>query len=274
MTFDSTVPLPAAVAVAGVIALAAHRRNALTTSGAAAALGTGTIALAHRLGWGTFLILWFLIAVVLSRIGRAQKAQRTRDIVEKGDRRDARQVLANGGAFAAGAAWSMLAPMTAPAAEVVAVAAAAALVAAGADTWATELGTLGGGRPWSLRQRRRVAIGTSGAVTPLGTMASAVGAFVLASLAGALDVIPQAGIAAVALGGVAGAFADTLIGAWWQERRWCPRCSDATEQRVHACGTATEHRGGVGALTNDAVNLLCTLAGAAVAAAVWSARGP
>jgi len=67
---------------------------------------------------------------------------------------------------------------------------------------------------------------------------------------------------AVALGGVTGALVDTLLGATIQERRWCPACQRATEQRVHRCGTMTQRTGGAGFMTNDAVNLTSTIAGA------------
>jgi hypothetical protein len=35
---------------------------------------------------------------------------------------------------------------------------------------------------------------------------------------------------------------------------------------VHGCGTATRHAGGITAVDNDLVNLIATVAGAAVAA--------
>ena len=272
MTLQSGVPPMVALLLTGVVVLAANRTRSLAPSGAIAALVVGTAAMCRSVGWGAFLVTWFVLAALLSRMGRARKAARTAGVVEKGERRDAWQVLANGAVFGAGAA-ALAGGVVPPAAtDVVAVAAAAGLVAAGADTWATELGTLGGGRPWSLRERRRVAIGVSGAVTTIGTVASAVGAFLLAALAGALTVIPQRAVPLVALAGLAGAFVDTLVGAWWQERRWCPTCNESTEQRVHRCGTPTARRGGFGLLTNDAVNLACTVSGAALATLLWYLR--
>jgi len=271
MTLQSAVSIPAAFAVTATVVLVALRARALSLSGASAALAAGTLAMSRSLGWGAFLILWFGLAALLSGVGRARKAERTREIVEKGGRRDAWQVLANGAVFAGGAALLATDAVPTRAIDLVSVAAAAALVAAGADTWATELGTLGGGRPWSLRERRRVAVGSSGAITLVGTVASLAGAFLLSALAGALAVIPQRAIPLVAAAGFAGAAADTLVGAWWQERRWCPSCTAVTEQRVHRCGTTTVQRGGVRALTNDGVNFACTVCAAAVAASLWFA---
>ncbi|WP_353268345.1 DUF92 domain-containing protein, partial [Gemmatimonas sp.] len=65
-----------------------------------------------------------------------------------------------------------------------------------------------------------------------------------------------------------GAVVDTVVGAWWQARRWCPSCERETEQHRHRCGTTTVHYRGVSWLGNDAVNLLCTVAGAAAMGAI------
>jgi len=257
--------LPASFGIAGVIALAAQRAGSLSWSGAAAAVTIGAVALRVGWGWGALLIAWFVLASLLSRAGRARKARLTAAIVEKGDRRDALQVFANGGLFAAAALVPLTASLDAGYAAAAAITGAAALAAAGADTWATELGTLGGARPWSLRERRRVAPGTSGAVSLQGTVASLVGAFVIAALAAALGVVPQEVVPAVVAGGFVGSLVDTLIGAWWQSRRWCPACSLATERHVHTCGTPTRAAGGLRALDNDGVNFLCTAVGALVA---------
>ena len=75
---------------------------------------------------------------------------------------------------------------------------------------------------------------------------------------------------AVGLGGIAGAVADSALGATMQERRWCPTCSMASEQLVHTCGTSTSLAGGAAWMDNDTVNLLSTVVGGAVAALVAS----
>ncbi len=270
LTLEGSSGLLLAIALAGMVALFAWRARSLSGSGAAAATAVGAAALHAAWGWGLYLILWFVSASVLSRIGRAQKARRTAGIVEKGDRRDAWQVLANGGVFALGALatpyWSSLSG--ASLSPVIATAAAGALAAAGADTWATEFGTLAGGRPWSLRLRRRVPPGTSGAVTLAGSLAAVVGATLLAILAWRCRMVPAAAVPAVTLGAIAGSWIDTVTGAWWQLRRHCPRCDSDTEQDVHDCGTRTERVGGYGALDNDGVNLLCTVVGAVFAATI------
>jgi uncharacterized membrane protein len=101
-------------------------------------------------------------------------------------------------------------------------------------------------------------------VTVTGLAASLAGALFLAAAARALRLSPA--IAAITAAGVAGALADSIVGAVLQERRWCAACAVATERRVHTCGAATAHAGGLAWLRNDGVNLIATMVGAAVAA--------
>lgn len=255
-----------ALAVAGSIAALARRAGSLSPSGALAATATGAVAILTSWRWGAFLVLWFVMASLLSRAGRAVKQARTAEVVEKGDRRDAGQVFANGGVFALAAVVALVWPGHAATA---ALAAAASLTAAGADTAATEVGTRWGGTPWSLRTRHPAVPGTSGALSAAGTLGMLGAAGVLGALAAALQLVPWTQATAVATAGVAGALMDTVLGAWAQARRWCPACQRHTEQPTHRCGTVTEAAGGIGWLTNDRVNALCALTGAAVAVGWW-----
>lgn len=255
----------AAVASACIAALA-HRAGSLNVSGSVAAFLVGTVALGTGWGWGAYLVTWFALTAALGRLGRARKAHHVHGIVAKGGARDAMQVLANGGVFALGAllSWALVGPPL----TVIAVAAAASLAAAGADTWATEGGTWAAPRAWSLRRWRWVPAGTSGAISAPGTMAMVVGALVWSWTAVLFGVVPGVAWQAVAVGGVAGAAVDTLLGAVVQQRRWCDACRADTEQPVHACGQPTRHVGGFAWLDNDRVNLLSVMVGAAVAAIV------
>jgi uncharacterized protein (TIGR00297 family) len=252
--------------VALAFALAAWRAGSLAASGAGAAAVVGTAAVVGGWRWGGLLIAFFVLASALSRWRRRDKAARTSRVVEKGGQRDAAQVLANGGVFAALAGAGAVVP-PGPLAHALAGAAAGALAAAAADTWATEVGTAVGGTPRTLRGWRPVPPGTSGAVTAAGSLALVAGALATAGTALLLG-LPRAAALGALAGGVAGAWLDTLVGAAAQERRRCDRCGEDTEQRVHACGTPTRVRGGIAGLGNDGVNGLCTVAGAAVGAAV------
>jgi uncharacterized protein (TIGR00297 family) len=249
--------------IAAAVALAAGRAGSLSRSGVMAAVLVGGGAMMAGWSWGAFLVLWFVTASLATRLGRQRKAAATGGMVAKGGTRDAAQVLANGGVFLMAALAQLLLPDSAAPA----LAGAAALVAAGADTMATEVGTYRRGAPWSLRTGTRVPPGSSGAVSLAGSAAMLLWAVLLAAAAAVLGLIPRPAIGLVATAGVIGALVDTLVGAWWQARRWCDTCIVETEQSVHRCGTPTRHHAGVRWLGNDAVNLLCTLAGAAAALA-------
>ena len=259
--------LLAGALVAVGIALVAKRAGALSASGAAAAVFVGTAAMAAGWSWGALLLIYFVSSSALSRLGRATKERRTAGIVEKGDTRDARQVMANGGIFAVSALAVAFGPASvAPAA---ALAALGALAASTADTWATEVGTLMGGTPRSLITLAPVPAGTSGGVSLAGSLAMIGGAAAIAFVAAALGIARELMLVAVA--GTVGALGDSLIGATLQERRWCATCERASERRVHDCGTTTSLAGGREWMDNDAVNLVATLLGAAVAALAYRA---
>ncbi|WP_306518802.1 DUF92 domain-containing protein [Gemmatimonas sp.] len=249
--------------LAALVAGSAWRAGSLSRSGAMAALVIGSLAMTAGRGWGLFLVVWFVTASVASRVGRHTKETATGDVVAKGGRRDAAQVVANGGVFAL-CALSNFAFDT----PALALAGAAALVAAGADTLATETGTLWRGQPWSLRTFAPVPSGTSGAVSLAGTVGMTAGAVLLALSAAVCGLIDPSDVTVVALAGVAGAVADTVIGAFWQLRRWCPACQRETEQAVHRCGKPTQAWRGVPWLNNDVVNFVCTVTGAVLVAGV------
>ena len=65
--------------------------------------------------------------------------------------------------------------------------------------------------------------------------------------------------------GTCGMLGDSLAGATLQARRYCDRCRQWTERRVHPCGYRTTHRRGFKWMTNDEVNVIGSLTGAAAA---------
>jgi uncharacterized protein (TIGR00297 family) len=253
-----------AIFVALPIAALALAAGALTLPGAVGATVIGALCILAGWGWAALLILYFVVSVAFSKLGAEAKARRTGSVIAKAGGRDAVQVLANGGLFALAASLSAHASGTSAAA--LAAAAAGALAASASDTLATEVGTLVGGEPLSITQWRTVPAGTSGGITIAGSLAMIGGALLIAFAALGMRLTPH--VASVAVGGIAGAVADSLLGALVQERRHCPRCDVATERRIHDCGTATQHAGGIAWMDNDLVNLCATIVGAAVAAAL------
>ena len=212
--------------------------------------------------WAAPALAFFVLSSALSRAGRRRK-RAAEALAAKGGRRDAAQVAANGGAAAlALAAWAVW-----PAAPLYG-AFVGALAAAAADTWATEVGTLVGGRTRRLGWGAPVPPGTSGGVSLAGTAGALGGAASVALAAVPFGLGP--GLAAVlAAGGVAGASADTALGATLQARYRAPdgRLTERPALDGHPLALAA----GRAWLGNDGVNAACTLVGAAwgaVAAAV------
>ena len=230
----------------------------MTRSGALAAFVTGTCVFAAG-GWpyAAVLFAFFLPSTLLTRVGRARKAQ----LVDSGKQgaRDAAQVFANGGIAALCALVSAVAHWPAFAAAF-----AGAFAAASADTWGTEIGTLSRRRPRSILTLQPIAAGLSGGVTLLGTSAEIAGALAVAIVAAVAAGIP---FAAVLLGGICGALADSVLGACVQALRYCPQCKRTCETDPHACGTPTQLVRGTHRIGNDAVNGLATLTGALLALA-------
>lgn len=243
-------------AFAAIVAAIAYRARALSASGALAAFGVGALIFGSG-GWPAAAVLFafFLPSTLLTRLGRARKRATTGDRGEAP--RSGWQVLANGGV----AAVCALAATRGGASF--AAAFAGAFAAASADTWSTEIGTLSRRSPVSILTFRPVRAGISGGVTLLGTLAMLAGSLCVAAAAALAGVAP---LASVALGGVAGALADSILGASLQALRWCPACARECETRRHDCGTPTVLRRGVSWIENDAVNFAATLCGAIVAA--------
>jgi uncharacterized protein (TIGR00297 family) len=234
--------------------MAARRLRSLTRSVAVAAVLIGAATASAGWSWAALLVAFFVTASALSKLGEQEKTARIRSIVEKSDERDVSQVLANGGVFAfAGIAHLM---WNSPGWYALG---AGALAASAADTWATEIGTLAKGNPVSIISGRAVPVGTSGGVTLTGSAAAVVGSLFIA--AGAAFARWPVSVTAVALGGVAGALADSLLGATLQSRRYCDACSQPTERKVHSCGIRTRPAGGVAWLDNDGVNAICSAVG-------------
>jgi uncharacterized protein (TIGR00297 family) len=238
-------------------ALIARATRSLSNSGAVAAFVTGTICAAAGWSWAILLISLFIAATALSKLRRRRKARLIGSIVEKGGERDVWQVLANGGVYVASATGYLIHPD-----PLWFALGAGSLAAASADTWATEIGTLSARDPVSITSWRRVPPGTSGGITLIGTLGGIVGALFVA--AGAWLLAWPVPFAAVALAGIAGALADSILGGTLQARRWCERCEKFTEREIHDCGTRTTRAGGVKGMNNDVVNAICSATGALV----------
>lgn len=249
-----------ALGLSAAIAGLGWRWRALDTGGGAAAVVVGTAVLAGA-GWPGMAALgaFFAGASVVSRLAPDPGAHHG----AKGTRRDAWQVLANGGAAALGALL--------PGAGLWVV--TASLAAAAADTWATSIGAWSRRPPRHLLSGRTVPAGSSGGVTWLGSAGAVVGAASVAAAAGVAAVAPGPLVAVAITIGTAGMLLDSLLGATLQGRFRCEACDESTERPMHRCGVPARRVGGLARLGNDGVNALATSAAALAGLAAWQLWG-
>ncbi len=261
---------------AGVgIAYLAFRAKALNRSGAMVAAILGTIIFGlGGVGWAVLLLTFFISSSALSKIINRQKSDIGQNFA-KGSRRDAGQVMANGGTAGALALVFFIVQRINPQQAFLPllwVAFGASLAAANADTWATELGVFNPGQPILLTSFRHVPKGTSGAVSLVGSLAAVAGAGLVGLMAALAHLAGWAPEGAppplsqwllITTGGVLGAFIDSFLGATLQSVYYCSTCHKETERHpLHHCGTKTSLKRGLSWLNNDWVNTACTLTGA------------
>lgn len=250
-----------------VISGVAFWRGSLSRSGVVGALIVGT--LTFGLGgwnWGVLLGIFFVTSSLLSHF-REEEKRVAAEKFDKSHRRDFGQAMANGGAGAAVALLNVLFPSPLWFPFFLGV-----MATVTADTWATELGTLSRRPPRLITTGRVAAVGTSGAVSPLGTFVSFLGGLAIGLVAAVADgrrrLLPLA--IAGALAGLVGSLFDSLLGATVQQIYYCDRCHKDTERKVHKCGQTTRPLRGWSWLNNDLVNLFASLAGGLAAVAVWA----
>ena len=242
--------------LASIVAFLAYRVHSLNRSGALAATVVGTII--FGLGgwqWAILLLLFFTTSSALSRAFKKRK-QGLNEKFSKGHERDAGQVFGNGGM----ATLFVLVHALYPESMIGWVGFAASLAAVNADTWATELGVLNPTPPRMITDiSKRVEKGTSGGISLFGTLASLLGAAVIA-LPAAWFSQDWALLPLIALAGLAGSLFDSLLGATVQAMYFCPTDQKETEKHpLHTCGTQTVQIRGWKWLDNDWVNFACSL---------------
>jgi uncharacterized protein (TIGR00297 family) len=266
------------LALSLVIGGAGYVRGALSAGGWAGAILLGTPVLAFGgWVWAGALVAFFGSSTLLSSYRKPQKALAIAKAA-KGSRRDFGQVIANGGVAGLLALLVGVFGKDSTVYPMLALAFFGTLAAANADTWATELGVLSPRRPRLIVTGRPVPPGTSGGVTPEGTLAALAGAAFMGAVAFGLiqgaALLTQGRwllqdwilIPVATISGLAGAFLDSLLGATVQTVYRCPLCRIETERAVHHCGSVTVPLRGWHWMDNDVVNFLATLAGAIVAA--------
>jgi uncharacterized protein (TIGR00297 family) len=247
-----------------VLAAAAYAAGALTFNGAIGAFLVGGLTFGiGGIAPAVLLIVFFISSSLLSTLGGSRK-QRFASMFAKGGKRDIAQVFANGGvavlfaiAFGTSGERIWLAGFV------------GAIAVATADTWATEIGILSRRKPRLITTGERVARGTSGAVSPLGFLATLAGSSLIGSLAWVFT-RDWRFLAIAVLAGPIGSTVDSVLGATIQAIFKCPYCGKETEQYPkHSCGSATQRVRGYAWLQNDQVNLAATAVGALAALVLW-----
>lgn len=253
----------------------AYKLKALNFSGlwAAALLGSVILGLGGW-PWAVLLLTFFVFSSLLSVL-LGKKKQEVNDKYSKGSRRDALQVFANGGwaglLVIIGFFWRQLAPNS-PNLGIIWLAFAGSLAAANADTWGTELGVLSKRKPILISTGKPTDIGTSGAVSLVGTLSALAGAALVGLVAFLIEGYTSIGqlpftagfrFALITLSGLIGAVIDSLLGATLQAIYYCPHCQKETERYpLHTCGQETQFKRGFAWMNNDWVNTICTMSGA------------
>ena len=241
-----------------VVAAGSYVLRFLTLSGAIATLLLGVIV--FGIGgwqWAVPMVTFFLLSSLLSKYGRSRKEQYD-EVFGKSHTRDWGQVAANGGIAGVMVLLSTLYPLY----DFYPIY-LGALAAVTADTWGTEIGVLTKGKTISVLSMQPVSPGTSGGISVTGTIAGAIGAIVIA-LSGYAWFSDLKTAVVVLLAGTTGSLIDSVIGATLQVQFRCDVCGKQTERTNH-CGSPTTQIAGVAWISNDVVNLLCSLVGALTA---------
>jgi len=255
------------------MALVAYRLRYATLNGALVLFITILVSftLANWL-WGAPVVLFFLSDLLASRYQSIYK-RKLGERFEHDAQRDWPQIVAR-------TSWSLLIlgiDTVMGHVPSLYVAFVGALAASLADAWATELGALSLKHPRLITSGRSVKPGSAGAVTPMGLVASLVGAWLIgvASLGVVmlyawLEKEPVAPLLlwlplAASVGGLLGSLIDSLLGAAAQRISYCEDCQERTEHFVHHCGCRTQQVRGWPWLDNERINWLICVIGAALA---------
>ncbi|MBT2293038.1 DUF92 domain-containing protein [Paenibacillus albidus] len=245
---------------------AAYSKRSLSLSGMLAAIAMGTIYFgAGNAFWFGILLMFFITSSLLSKLRHDNKAELEKTYAKTG-RRDAGQVFANGGLGMLLVLLYAIYPL-----ELWIFGFIGVMATVTSDTWATEIGTLSRKPPRSVLTGKVLQAGASGGVSLPGTLAAAggglligVSSWLLMALSGmsghALWLLSLAGL----LGGLAGAFADSILGATVQRMNRCAVCGREVEGEQH-CGKPAVYGRGWHWMSNDAVNAVSSILGGGVA---------
>jgi len=242
---------------ASVVALAAYKLRMLSLSGMiAAAIIGGILFGSGGISASVLLMIFFLSGSLLGRLNQ-----------KKGERRNWKQVICNGGVPAIAV---IIITLRHDLREEMTLLFLGALATATADTWATEIGTRFGKKFYNIFTFRPTHRGPSGAVSLIGIGASIIGALVIAAISlisfnetdTLCGLVLVKVIPVITIAGTCGALLDSIIGATIQAKYKLPDGS-ITEVKSEA---AVLHSG-ISFIGNNVTNLIATLWGGVIA--IW-----
>ena len=250
-----------------IVLYAGYRKGGLTREGLLAGILVGfTTGALGSYAWWLLLVAFFLSSTALTMYKAKAKAI-FKEKFQKTGRRDAYQVFANGGPGSLAAIALALSNLLGnPTTKPLMAFFVGTMASVTADTWATELGVLSKRNPRLIIGFQEVEKGTSGAVSPLGELATVLASLFIGFLALVFSFLPQSALYPASfihgvVGGVAGCTIDSLMGATIQGFYKCQVCGKETEKPIH-CGAPAKLLRGSRKVGNDLVNFTSsTLAG-------------
>jgi len=256
-----------------LLAVISFRLRFLDSGGAVALVLLGTLVFGvGKISFTLPILTFFILSSLLSKLGK-QRKEILLTIFEKSGRRDAFQVLANGGIPALSLLfWYFFKS------DLFYLMYITSLAAVTADTWGTEIGVMAKGKTLSINNFRPVPKGTSGGISGLGTLGAALGAVVLTAVGYLFSphssprVLSLQDAAAIAIAGLLASFVDSYIGSTIQAQFLCPVCGKQTEKRFHCDNRSTQFVHGYKWINNDVVNGFCALSGVLFILVYWFVR--
>lgn len=210
-----------------ILGFLTYKRNALDLLGSLTMVLMGIVIIfSAGVNWLLLLVIFLVLALIATRYSKSYK----RSLGEYEGRRTSKNVISNGVvAFMMAAFGGYYLPFVGGF--------IGAIATATADTLASEIGVLS--QPRLVTTFQKVAPGTDGAVSVLGTAVGIAGAFIIGISAYFLGIIgnPLSAIVVSVISGTIGCFMDSFLGA--------------TFERANM-------------LTNEHVNLIATITGAIV----------
>jgi uncharacterized protein (TIGR00297 family) len=200
------------------IALPAWLARSVDAWGALSAVAIGS-AITAGLGLAGLLLMiaFFVLGSAVTRLGYSVKAARG-IAQERSGARGWRNAWANGGVPAALAVLAGMAP--AGPRDVLAIAYAAAVATAAADTCSSEVGKAYGRRTFVITTLRPVAPGTEGAVSLEGTLGGLLGALAVGATGVLTGLFGWPAALLVAGAGLLGSLAESVLGTVAERRGW------------------------------------------------------